>query len=82
LKLLWGTLLCIGGAFAILVIGIIIRDHFSWAKIVAQLDAFFAALGSGDLPQVIAALTSGPVILAILGFGIGASLLFQRRRGD
>jgi hypothetical protein len=72
--------LTLAAAFAALVIGNLLYEHFSWAKIVAQVVAFAAAISSGDPPQIIAALTSKPVILLLLSAGLAVSLVLQKRR--
>jgi hypothetical protein len=69
--------LVLGAAFAALVVGNLV---ISWPRVVARTDAFVTAVLSGDPPQMIAALTSTPVILLLLSTGIAVSLVLQRQR--
>ena len=75
------VLLALAAAFVALVIGILIREHFSWARMAAQARAFAAAISSGDPAQTIAALTSTPFMLVILSAAVCAGVAMQRRRG-
>jgi hypothetical protein len=69
---------------AAIVFGLVLYEHFSWSHVRAQVAVFFDTLAHGNLYEVIAALTSLPVMIVAGVLAIGAVLIwdmyFRRRR--
>jgi hypothetical protein len=78
------ALLCLSAGFAVVIVGMLVHEHFYWAQLRADLAVFFDTIASGDAGQIIEALMTAPGLMvylaACLGVGIALDSWRQRRR--